>query len=790
MGALRLFHRATAGALALSLALSLAHAASAAAPAPPPLESLASAWQPRNETVGNMPTVSNFWGSATPSTDPLDAMGLDVFDTFPYVGWLRTRLSARDASGASVLFAPNASRWLATRSERRAYASGGGGGDFSAVTAEVAHRFLFESPRTLITLTLRNDGAAPVRLGALQLSLTSGVRLVPEMAWVVPLPTDDGSWACTGYASAPNVTSVFFMDSISRAREVIGTVPPPTSSTGGGAPPSCWANLFYGDIVLPSGGSWTLNLGLVPDTSLSNATASLNSLLADPVGAAAASDAAWDARWLQAFTPGSGHYSGNAPLLTVPEGDAGAAAVASFYYMSVLTVISLERVSWRQSALFADCPRLYPIGQEGLSGGGAPAGRPLGGSAFWIWDEGYASLVLSLLDPDAVRAYVRAIIRAVNISTTNAFDLVSGEAILPWPDGFGGGGFYAYNAIQLFTMASQYVTATNDTAFLDERVGGPAAPRVADKLLELALHWQSFDADGDLLVEYSDDDGNYLECVPHYRGAVAGLQGGNVFMMRSVADMIDRLYPGDALLGPWPAQLRALAANMSAVTRARLYVAGEGEWAAFVSSASPQLAPVPTVLDFAHVARFLRADLSAAQRSESSEFFLSRLLLPEWTGWLRALAVPDGDYSQRADHGTTGAYTTWASLSAEALAFNDGSWSRAVGLFARFSPALRLGPLGQAGQVEVIGNSTSLHPVFKAPEWPFAQICGANFADVILRSLFGFSPQWAPTSLAGIALSPPLAQGGFVGSLAHVRTPLGRLATVTSDGTALAWVLE
>jgi hypothetical protein len=73
MGALRLFlRRATAGALALSLALSLAHAASAAAPAPPPLESLASAWQPRNETVGNMPTVSNFWGSATPSTDPLD----------------------------------------------------------------------------------------------------------------------------------------------------------------------------------------------------------------------------------------------------------------------------------------------------------------------------------------------------------------------------------------------------------------------------------------------------------------------------------------------------------------------------------------------------------------------------------------------------------------------------------------------------------------------------------------------------------------------------------------------
>ena len=334
------------------------------------------------------------------------------------------------------------------------------------------------------------------------------------------------------------------------------------------------------------------------------------------------------------------------------------------------------------------------------------------------------------------------------------------------------------------------MTATNDTAFLDERVG-PASLRVADTLLQLALHWQAFDADSDLLVEYSADDGNYLECVPHYRGAVAGLQGGNVFMMRSVADMIDRLYASDPVLGPWPAQLRALAANMSAVTRSRLYVAGAGQWAAFVTSAAPQLTPVPTIVDFAHVARFLRPDLSAAQQSESSDFFLSALLLPAWTGWLRALAVPDGAYSQRADHGTTGAYTTWASLSAEALAYNDGGWARAIGLFARFSPALRLGPLGQAGQVEVIGDGNATeHPVFKAPEWPFAQICGANFADVILRSLFGFSPQWAPASLAGVALSPPLAQGGFVGSLSHVRTPLGRLASVTSDGAALAWALE
>jgi hypothetical protein len=581
------------------------------------------------------------------------------------------------------------------------------------------------------------------------------------------------------------------MDSISRAREVVGTVPPPATSTGGGPAPSCWGNLLYGDVTLAAGGgTWNLSLALVPGLDMKNTTVALNALLADPAAAAAASDASWEARWEQAFTPSNGHYSGNAPLLLVPQDDPAAAAVAAFYYMSVLTVLTTERVNWPQSALYADCPRLYAIGQEGLAGGGAPAGRPLGGAAFWIWDESYASLTLSLLDPSAVRAYLRALLRSVNISTTNAIDLISGEPILPWPDGFGGGGFYAFNAQQLFTMASHYVTATNDTAFLDERIG-PLGARVADTLLALSLHWQQYDADGDLLVEYSDDDGHYLECVPHYRGAVAALQGGSVFMMRSVADMIGRLYANDPVLAPWPAQLRALAANMSGATRSRMYVAGQGQWATFVSSATPQLTPVPTVVDFAHVARFLRADLSAAQRSEASDFFMSQLLFPEWTGWLRALAVPDGDYSQRADHGTTGAYTTWASLSAEALAINDGDWGRALSLFSRFAPVLRLGPLGQAGQVQVIGAAnTTDHVVYKAPEWPFVNIAGANFGDVILRSLFGFSPQWAPATLAGVELSPPLPPTGFDGTLQHVRTPLGKLATATCGGGSVAWVLE
>ena len=241
---------------------------------------------------------------------------------------------------------------------------------------------------------------------------------------------------------------------------------------------------------------------------------------------------------------------------------------------------------------------------------------------------------------------------------------------------------------------------------------------------------------------------------------------------------------------PWPAALRSLAANMSAATRSRLYVRGAGVWAAHVSGGAPADTPVPTVVDFAHVARLLRPDLDAGQRAEPAAFFFAQLLFPPWTGWLRALATPDGAGSRRADHGTTGAYTAWASLAAEALAFSDGNWSRAITLFSRFSPALRLGPLGQAGQVQQVGAANdTLHAVYKAPQWPFVNTAGANFADVILRSLFGFAPKWAARVLDDVPLTPALGQGGFVGRLDHLRTPAG-LASVDSDGTRLVWALE
>jgi hypothetical protein len=107
----------------------------------PTLEELGAAFLPANESAGNPPTVTNFFGSLALSSDPLDPLGVASFDAFPYVGWLRTRLTAEDGSGAQRVLAASASRWLAHRAERRA-GWPGAAADWAAVSASVAHRFL------------------------------------------------------------------------------------------------------------------------------------------------------------------------------------------------------------------------------------------------------------------------------------------------------------------------------------------------------------------------------------------------------------------------------------------------------------------------------------------------------------------------------------------------------------------------------------------------------------------------------------------------------------------------
>ena len=126
------------------------------------------------------------------------------------------------------------------------------------------------------------------------------------------------------------------------------------------------------------------------------------------------------------------------------------------------------------------------------------------------------------------------------------------------------------NDLSLFILAHDYVAVTGDQAFLGEMVG---ARTVDEHLRNLATAWRSLDTRGEGLADYGHVD-NLLECVPSYVHEVVSLNAANVWMMRSMADGMDRT--GDhAEAEVWRTRpIRSLRASWGATSPAR----GSGSW--------------------------------------------------------------------------------------------------------------------------------------------------------------------------------------------------------------------
>ena len=167
---------------------------------------------------------------------------------------------------------------------------------------------------------------------------------------------------------------------------------------------------------------------------------------------------------------------------------------------------------------------------------------------------------------------------------------------------------------------------------------------------------------------------------------------------------------------------------------------------------------------------------------------------PSWQ-WIRALSARDAlaieNITKRPDHGVTGSYAAWPAMVAEGLASLDGGWGESSGALAllRGAAAVTLeGPLGQAHELRQ--PCDGIEGPRKAPSWRMRQTrramalreapkeeeeqeedysdisatddCensppfksfreftrymadnGGAFVDVIIRSLFGYTPKWS-----------------------------------------------
>jgi len=223
----------------------------------------------------------------------------------------------------------------------------------------------------------------------------------------------------------------------------------------------------------------------------------------------------WDRVWEEAFTPPSPPsspssspprlFSGHLPILHTTD-----LALHRLYYMGILSLLSTGRTSL--SALSGGTPGLSSF----ITGFGntcwtrpgdlAPAEveclKPstprdtilqpvyIGGSAQFFWDTGLRAMLTCLLDPAAMRRYILSFLSLEGQKFERSFglDVMTGQPI---------GYEYAFNSYSIFTIISTYVRVTNDTAFLNLRVGGgrgeggrEGGATVGERLEEVALDWR------------------------------------------------------------------------------------------------------------------------------------------------------------------------------------------------------------------------------------------------------------------------------------------------------------
>jgi hypothetical protein len=398
----------------------------------------------------------------------------------------------------------------------------------------------------------------------------------------------------------------------------------------------------------------------------------------------------WRKRFLDAFKPNNGHFSGNLPTLLTRD-----AKLRRLYYMSVVSLLELERTN-----LHPDFPRVF-----------VTASPRWGTTLAYFWDTSIYPTVLSLLDPVAAKQMLKLFL-GTDIHTCYAIDIPSLKGVGPW---------YSANDYMIFQLATTYLCVTRDWQFLEEDVGGK---KVIDRLEDSALYWRNLVKGSSLLANYGGPD-NLLETVPTYEQRVPSLNAANVWMMRTVAKL--RARSGEV----------GTAANLTkqaddlAKQVLDLYVDGKGYWACLLDSG--QRIEVRHCIDFFFIVACMREDLGRRRLNEMADFVNREL----WTkDWLRALSEMDGaaEVSLRPDHGSTGSFDAWPAFTAEAM-FRAGHKGQALARLRSIDQVTREGPFGQAHLV-----AEDQHPTRKAVVMDYCEDGSAAFAEVIIRTLFGFAP--------------------------------------------------
>jgi hypothetical protein len=158
--------------------------------------------------------------------------------------------------------------------------------------------------------------------------------------------------------------------------------------------------------------------------------------------------------------------------------------------------------------------------------------------------------------------------------------------------------------------------------------------------------------------------------------------------------------------------------------------------------------------------------------------FVERELLTK--NWLRAQSLADiaAAKSDRPDHGPMGSYDAWAAETIDVM-WGFGHADKALAFLHRIEELTYEGPFAQSHELLGRGHDARARIAHRGSEDCNA-IATAAFADVILRTFFGFRPD-LNEKLALFAADVPR---GFAGELLHLRHG-GKLYTITSAASGV-----
>lgn len=436
----------------------------------------------------------------------------------------------------------------------------------------------------------------------------------------------------------------------------------------------------------------------------------------------------WQQRWSDAFTPGNDYFSGSLPVLVSPS-----AEMKRNYYMGILTMLELLRT---QFPLF---PRSF------ITSGERSPGQQ------YYWDASMGAAVWALLEPVGMKVTLRRWL----VQNPRGGQIFSLYSVHGWDaTNYASISGYAFDADSIFRAADEYLHLTGDRAFLNQRLENGRT--VAQNIYALATNWETLPK-GPFGLADCGSNRNLLECDPDYIGCVASVNAQDVWMMRQDAQW-------EAILGN-PARAIKLRRKADKLQRAvmHLYNPHSGTWNAAWMNGT--IEPVRHCVDFIYVGDALAGDLSSGQKSAMIHFVKSELFTPDW---MRAMSLKDpaAPFTTRPDHSSLGSYDGWIPLTVGSL-WRLGARKTAYDFYCRTSAVTNEGPFAQAHDFYAPNPAAYYAPVHIALREGCMKecICGSAFANVVIRTFFGFNP-----TVDGKTLVPDSrAPRPFDGKLLNVR---------------------